>query len=83
MTEMDSDARLRALSRAIEAAVAELDSEHRPYDPRTNTAVSPGLHRTDAKLGCVICWPSDGFWPCPTRMLADELRSLVAPETGE
>lgn len=53
--------RLRAV---IAQAVAELDAEHRDADEAVR-----GRHG-----GCVICFPSDGSWPCVTRMVADDLR---------
>ncbi len=51
-------------------ALAQLDDEHRP-DPELK-----------GRGGCVMCWPKDGSWPCVTRLIADELRVLFAPETA-
>ncbi len=61
--------RLRGL---IREAIADLDDEHRPqwysaevkakgYDP----------------IGCVICFPEDGSWPCVGGMIADDLRAAL------
>jgi hypothetical protein len=61
-----------ALEAAIKAAVWELDIEHRPQWS------TPAMEAKGMKpIGCVICFPEDGSWPCVSRMIADDLRKLV------
>lgn len=56
------------LADAVRQAVAELDAEHRPMDQR---------RRNGDPIGCVICWPRDGSWPCVSHMITDDLRTAV------
>jgi hypothetical protein len=59
--------RLRAVTRQ---AVGELDSEHAPMwsnDKALATGKEP--------IGCGMCFPHDGHWPCISRMIADDLRA--------
>jgi hypothetical protein len=62
----------------VASAVHELDAEHRPQwaDYRAEeTGKDP--------IGCQICFPGDGSWPCVTRMVADDLRALLLPGNVE
>lgn len=71
-------ARTARLEGLIEGAVAELDAEHYPQ------WANPGDRAEGRKpLGCVICWPRDGSWPCSSRAVADDLRRIVHPEPEE
>jgi len=58
---------------AVTQAVRELDEEHAP------TWVSD-LAKDAGKdpIGCRMCFPSDGSWPCITRMIANDLRALLS-----
>lgn len=63
------DERLRA---TIEQAVEELDAEHWP-EWSNNEAERAGKE----PVGCGMCWPKDGSWPCSSRMVADDLRKVL------
>lgn len=56
--------------RRIHAALLTIDAEH--------------VKAHDVP-GCVFCWPSDGSWPCVTRMETDTaleaLRALTEGDT--
>lgn len=56
----------------VAEAVKELDSEHGPA-----WASTQALEAGKEPIGCRICFPSDGSWPCITRMIADDLRALL------
>lgn len=60
------------LREAAEQAVLELCDEHTP------TWASDAA-KADGKvpLGCAMCWPRDGHWPCISRMIADDLRQAL------
>lgn len=67
--------RLRSV---IAKAVAELVAEHVPQ------WTTPEAEAASKKpIGCVICWPSDGSWPCTSRMIADDLRAAVKGDDPE
>lgn len=34
-------------------------------------------------IGCVLCWPQDGHWPCTAKIVADDLRDLAELEPNE
>lgn len=56
----------------VKQAVTELDEEHKPMwmsEKAEHTGKDP--------IGCYICFPHDGSWPCTTRMIADDLRELL------
>ena len=59
----------RTLQTAVAAAVAELDAVH---DPMWASHRSEELG--EKPIGCALCFPGDGSWPCTTRMVADDLR---------
>lgn len=67
------EAEVERLRGEVMQAVAELDAEHSPDDPRN---VGP-------QGGCVLCWPKVGSWPCVTRMIADDLRAIVRPKENQ
>lgn len=56
----------------IAKAVAELDAEHQPQWYSDN-AKAQGKE----PIGCTICFPRDGSWPCVSRMVADDLRDYI------
>lgn len=66
------------LRATVQQAVAELDAAHRPQWARPELEA-----RGFDPVGCVICWPSDGHWPCTSRMIADDLREAVHPGPPE
>jgi hypothetical protein len=59
----------------VASAVAEIDADHGP---------EWADHRAEAMgkepIGCRICFPGDGSWPCVAKMAADELRVLLEPK---
>jgi hypothetical protein len=58
----DKDMRLvLAALDAAEQALLSILSEHVPQWS-TDTAKRSGKH----PIGCALCWPSDGSWPCTT-----------------
>lgn len=62
----------------IRGAVAELDAEHRPqwvseHGKGYTTVPRPGFD----PVGCVMCFPHDGSWPCTTALITDDLISLL------
>lgn len=71
---------LRRLHAAIEkttdalvAVLAELDAEHRPDPPWCGEPTR-----------CAVCKAGgQGSWPCVTRQIADELRTIVEKEGGD
>lgn len=66
------DPEIERLRAVIGQAVAELDAEHRP------TWASPTAEAAGKEpVGCVICFPADGSWPCVSRMVADDLRACL------
>lgn len=61
------------LAEAIESAITELRQMHAPVDVRLpNTKPRP-----DARLGCVVCWPTDSDWPCIVAMVAQDLADAL------
>lgn len=60
-------AALVKVRKAAEQAVAELDADHSPL------VVQDGKKA----IGCVLCFPGDGSWPCTARMIADDLRAAL------
>jgi hypothetical protein len=60
------------VTNAVGRAVAELDAEHRPMwaSPQGGFTHEPVEGREP--VGCAICYPGDGSWPCTTRMVVDE-----------
>lgn len=62
----------------VRQAVAELDAEHSP-----SWASAVAQKAGKEPIGCIICYPSDGSWPCVSRMIADDLRLLLCtPSDG-
>lgn len=55
-------AKYLGLHEAVSTAIGELDVEHRPE------------WAGGKPIGCVICSPGDGSWPCTSRLIADDLR---------
>jgi hypothetical protein len=63
----------------IRSAIAELNAEHRPqwvagdnnygYTDKPRDGFDP--------VGCVICYPQDGSWPCTSALVVDDLISLL------
>lgn len=63
---------LARAGKAVHQAVTELDAEHAP----TWTSAD-GKAAGKEPIGCQVCFPGDGSWPCVTRMVADDLRRLL------
>lgn len=59
------------LHRIVRQCVEELDAEHQP-----EWASPEAKAKGKDPIGCVMCFPSDGSWPCVTRMITDDLRAL-------
>jgi hypothetical protein len=62
-----------SLRDAVLNAVADLADEHQPQ-----WASDEMKARGKDPLGCVICWPKDGGWPCSTAMVVDDLRAALS-----
>ena len=57
----------------VECAAGELRGEHRPQWSTPEMQA-----RGKDPIGCEICWPQDGGWPCVSREIADDLDRAVA-----
>lgn len=70
------------LVEAAARAVAELDAEHRPTWSLAGRLTEK---RPDDRppVGCATCFPNDNYWPCATRLIADELRKRLTPSEPE
>lgn len=66
------------LREAVVQAIRELDLEHRPLW-FSDDAKAAGK----VPIGCGVCWPHDGHWPCTTHMIADDLRRVLEAERKE
>jgi hypothetical protein len=53
---------------AVAVAIADLELEHEPIWSNDRAR-----KRGKDPIGCSICWPRDGSWPCISRMIADDL----------
>lgn len=53
---------------AVVQAIRELDDEHYP-------TWASDKAKADGKepIGCSMCWPKDGSWPCVSRLIATDL----------
>ena len=69
---IDEANKARDLLRVIEDAVTELDAEHAPMWSSDEMKA-----RGKEPIGCHICFPGDGSWPCTSRMIADDLRAAL------
>lgn len=59
-------------NRVIRESAEALESEHWPL-----WASEQAKANGRPPVGCEICFPKDGSWPCVTRMVADDLRKLI------
>lgn len=73
--------RQRELYIRLDDEVAELFAEHRPqwvakgsygYTEEPQDGFDP--------VGCVICYPQDGDWPCTSFIIAEAIKALIPPE---
>ena len=65
--------RIEVLERAIRDALPQLDDEHAPL------WLTPEMEAEGRDpIGCRMCFPGDGSWPCVTRMVADDLAHALA-----
>jgi hypothetical protein len=60
---------------AIDAQVAELLAEHQP-EWASDAAKAKGKD----PIGCNMCFPHDGSWPCVSRIIAEEMHHALHPE---
>ena len=60
------------LREALTTALADLDEEHQPTWSSDEAAA-----KGKAPIGCTLCWPHDGHWPCSSRLIADDLRAVL------
>lgn len=65
------------LRKALTTALADLDEEHQPQWT-SDEAKAKGK----APIGCALCWPGDGHWPCTSRLIADDLRAALTGSSG-
>lgn len=56
----------------LDRELLELESEHRP---QWSTPEAKALGKDP--IGCMICWPSDGSWPCISKMCVEEIRKAT------
>jgi hypothetical protein len=69
---------------ALKQAVLELDDEHRPQWVNKDAYGYTTEPRDDLDpVGCVICFPHDGSWPCVSALIARDLRVIVADHVWE
>lgn len=66
------------LRNAVLDAVSELAAEHQP-EWSSDAMKAKGKD----PIGCVICWPKDGGWPCSTAMVVDDLRAALSGGTEQ
>lgn len=57
----------------VATALADLDEKHRPQWSSDEAAA-----KGKAPIGCALCWPGDGHWPCSSRLIADDLRAALS-----
>jgi hypothetical protein len=69
---MQPNYEVRYLRGLIRQAVTELDAVHRPMW-LTERAEAEGR----PPLGCEMCYPGDGSWPCNSAMVANDLREVM------
>jgi hypothetical protein len=67
-----ADHELARLRDAVRLAINDLDLEHRPTWA-SEAAESAGKE----PVGCAMCWPRDGHWPCISRQVCDDLRHAL------
>lgn len=58
---------LEASLRRMHAELLCIDAEHVP------DVLQPGKD----PIGCLLCYPADGSWPCSTRMATDDALSAL------
>ena len=63
---------------AIDAQVVELLAEHHP-----EWASDEQKAKGKDPIGCFMCFPHDGSWPCVSRRIADEMHALLHPAPKE
>jgi len=66
-------AEIERLWEALTTALADLDEEHQP-----TWSSDEAKARGKAPIGCTLCWPGDGHWPCSSRLIADDLRAALS-----
>jgi hypothetical protein len=66
---MSTGASFDDLRVAVARAVNELTIEHSPI-----WSTADAREAGNDPIGCTMCWPRDGHWPCMTRMVADDLQ---------
>jgi len=67
----------------IRGAVAELDAEHAPQWVAEGSTGYTLIPRDGYDpVGCAMCYPHDSSWPCVSRMIADDLRTLLWDEAA-
>jgi hypothetical protein len=63
---------------ALKLAVSELDAEHMPQWVNKDAYGYTTEPRDDLDpVGCVMCYPQDGDWPCTSAQIANDLRIIV------
>lgn len=63
---------MRRIRAIVTNAINELDAEHTPAWAGEQAQASG-----KEPIGCAMCWPHDGSWPCSSRLIADDLRTAI------
>ena len=74
--ELDGSAaeqRLQDKIEQVEEAIKQFDAEHRPMWSGPNGYTEDPIAGKNP-IGCRICFPNDGSWPCITREIVNDLR---------
>jgi hypothetical protein len=67
-----------SLEMRLYGAIAELDAEHSPIWVAYGAVGYTDTPRNDLDpVGCRICYPGDGNWPCVSHMITDDLRVIA------
>lgn len=62
----------QALQDTLAMGVQELRAEH---VPQWSTPEMEAKGRDP--IGCLVCWPQDGHWPCASKRVADEMATVL------
>lgn len=70
---LTAEAEVKRLRKVVRTALADLDEEHQPQWSSDEAAA-----KGKAPIGCALCWPGDGHWPCRSLLIADDLRAALS-----
>ena len=67
---------MKGLKGAVEQAIRELRADHYPIWSSVEA-----VKADKDPIGCGMCFPHDGSWPCTSSLIADELAAAIAEQT--